>query len=150
MKNLLIAALLLALLSSCAGASQTQRRTYHEILNNVTAVAQPTYEGFVETCDAMRDAIIARDGTSWMQDRRAMDQVHEVCDRGVAGFEILRDAQMTARDFINSSATEAAVQAVLRAVESWDDLRALIPELDRLGVLMDRVPGANEHTEGGE
>ena len=123
--------LALALMTGC-GASQV--RTGHEVLNGITDAGDPTYALAVETCDAAHDAIIARAGTTYEEDRSAMDQIHEVCDGIVAGFESLRGAQITARAALDSGALGPTLAAGIReALDLWERLRRLIPQLATLG-----------------
>lgn len=124
-------ALACVLLAGC-GASQT--RTGHEVLNGITDVGDPTYALALETCDAARDAIIEREGTTYEEDRRAMDQIHEVCDGIVLGFESLRGVQVTAREALNTGQFGPTVQAGIReALVLWGQLQALVPQLASLG-----------------
>ncbi len=88
----------------------------------------------VDTCDAFRDAIVARQETTYEQDRAAMDQVHSVRDPMVAGFEALRGSQATARAALDSGLEGAVAEAISTALELWAQLRALVPELSTLGV----------------
>ena len=120
----------LSLLASGCGASP---REQHGTLNRITDVADPTYATAVETCDAARDAILARAGTTYEEDRRAMNRVHRVCDPMVASFEALRGSQLTARARIDAGADAAVVEALQHALELWAELQQMIPELDRLG-----------------
>lgn len=128
---LVVPALLCApLLIGCGGA---QQREAHEVLNAITDVADPTYQMAVDACDAARDAIIAREGTTYEDDRAAMDRVHEICDPMVLGFEALRASQVTARVAIDSGDLGAtAATAVAEALELWNRLRRLVPQLSQL------------------
>ena len=101
----------------------------HRTLNTLTDIADPTYAHAVETCDAFRDEIIAREGTTYEEDRAAMDRVHNICDRIVAGFELLRTSQLTARAAIDGGLEGAAREAVEHALGAWAELQALLPEL---------------------
>jgi hypothetical protein len=118
------------LLHGCGGSTP---REQHTALNRITAVADPTYATAVESCDAARDAIIARQGTSYEEDRRAMYEIHRVCDAMVAGFESLRGSQLTARAAIDSGADAAVAGAIREALALWAELQSMIPELDELG-----------------
>lgn len=120
-------------LAAC-GANLEQQRAGHDILNRVTDVADPTYELAVEGCDAARDAIIARTGTTYDQDRQAMDSVHEVCDPMVEGFETLRGTQLTGRAAIDSGVAGAATEGIVQAMRRWAALQELVPQLATLGV----------------
>jgi len=119
-------------LAGCGGTA-TEQRSYHEVLNGITTIADPTYEMALESCDAARDFIVGRQGTSEAEDNAAMSDIHGVCDRIVAGFELLRHGQLSARQFIDSGAIGAALEAVTRALAAWHELQALIPEIDELG-----------------
>lgn len=126
-----VLALVLFVLSGCGAA---QIRHGHEVLNTITDVGDPTYAMAVDACDAARDAIIAREGTTYEQDRAAMDQIHEVCDPIVAGFEVLRGAQITARVALDSGDFMGAAAAGIReALDLWGRLQRLIPQLATLG-----------------
>jgi len=130
-KNLLLPCLLL--LFVLPGCGPNERRVGHEVLNTVTDVADPTYQLAVDGCDAARDAIIARQGTSYAEDRSAMDQIHEVCDGIVAGFESLRGTQLTARAALDGGLAAAAATAIQQALALWGRLQALVPQIQQLG-----------------
>lgn len=116
-------------LSGCGGTPAQQ----HSRLNTLTAVADPSYELAVEACDEARDAILARTGTTYEQDRRAMDQINAVCDSIVEGFETLRGSQRTARQAIDSGAEGAAATAIAEALALWPRLQALAEDIEDLG-----------------
>lgn len=131
-KTVVILALALASslpMQACGSAQSTQ----HERLNLMTDIADPTYAMAVDTCDALRDGIITREGTTYQQDRAAMDEVQEVCDPLVAGFETLRGTQLTARATIDGGLGSAATESITQALALWARLQALIPQLSRLG-----------------
>ena len=128
---LLLLAAVLA--NNLAGCGPSQARAGHEVLNTITAVADPTYQLAVDACDASRDAILARQGTSYEADRAAMDQVHAVCDPMVVGFEALRSTQLTARAALDGGLTGAAAIAIQQALGLWEQLQALVPQLQTLG-----------------
>lgn len=129
---LLTALLCLAWLLACVlyasgcGASQAQQ---HARLNALTSIADPTYDEAVELCDRLRDLIVEREGTTYAEDRAAMDEVHAVCDPMVAGFEALRASQLTARGAIDSGLGGAGAAAVSAALELWPDALALVERL---------------------
>lgn len=117
------------LLTGCGGTAAEQ----HARLNALTQVADPTYALVVETCDEARNFILAREGSSYAEDRAAMDQVNAVCDSIVLGFESLRGSQLTARAAIDAGAEGAVLQALMAAFTLWGELQGMIPELDQLG-----------------
>jgi hypothetical protein len=118
--------------STCAGCGASPAQ-HHARLNALTTVADPTYAIAVETCDALRDAIVARTGTTYAEDRDAMDEVNEVCDAVVLGFESLRGAQLTARAAIDSGAEGAVLEAIGAALALWPQVQQLIARIDALG-----------------
>lgn len=122
--------LLALLLVGCGGAATRQG---HEALNLVTDVADPTYELAMRTCDELRDAIVAREGTTYEQDRAAMDSIHDVCDPIVTGFEALRGTQLTARAALDEGLTAAAEAAIREALALWPRLQAMVRSLQELG-----------------
>jgi hypothetical protein len=129
---LLVVALGITLAGFCGGCGATAGQN-HARLNALTTVADPTYAIAVETCDALRDAIVARTGTTYAEDRDAMDEVNEVCDAVVLGFESLRGAQLTARAAIDSGAEGAVLEAISAALALWPQVQALIARIDALG-----------------
>lgn len=131
MKQLALLAAFLAL--PMLGCGAAEQRTAHTVLNGITDVADPTYALAVDSCDAARDVIIARTGTTYAEDRSAMDSIHEICDPMVAGFEGLRAAQITARAAIDGGLTGTTLEAIRQALGLWDTLRALVPQLATLG-----------------
>jgi len=110
------------------GAAAEQHRT----LTVITDVADPTYAAAVEGCDAARDFIIAREGTTYAEDRADMDQIHAVCDSIVEGFELLRGSQITARAAIDGGLEAAAQAAIVEALAAWGRLQGLVPQIMRL------------------
>jgi hypothetical protein len=122
----------LVLASTCAGCGATAAQ-HHARLNALTTVADPTYAIAVELCDVARDAIVARTGTTYAEDRAAMDEVHAVCDAMVAGFESLRGSQLTARAAIDSGAEGAVLEAISAALALWPAVQAMIARIDALG-----------------
>jgi hypothetical protein len=122
----------IALAGTCAGCGATPRE-HHTRLNAFTAVADPTYALAVETCDALRDIVVARTGTTYAEDRAAMDEVHAVCDPMVAGFEALRGSQLTARAAIDGGAEGAVLEAITAALAAWPTVQQLIARIDALG-----------------
>jgi hypothetical protein len=129
---LLVVALGITLASTCAGCGASRGQN-HARLNALTTVADPTYAIAVETCDALRDAIVARPGTTWAEDRAAMDQVHEVCDPMIEGFEALRGSQLTARAAIDGETDASVVSALATALALWPTAQAMIARIDALG-----------------
>ena len=127
-----VLALGITLAGTCAGCGAT-RGQHHARLNALTTVADPTYAIAVEACDAARDAIVARTGTTYAEDRAAMDEIHAVCDPMVAGFEALRGSQLTARAAIDSGAEGAVLDAISAALALWPDVQRLIARIDALG-----------------
>lgn len=134
---------LMLMLIPLVGCGATPREQ-HEVLNRITLVADPTYVIAVDTCDEARNFIIAREGTTYEEDRRAFDGIHQVCDGIVEGFESLRGTQLTARAAINAGAEGAIRTAILEALALWGRLQAMIPELSTLGRAGDTA------TSGGE
>lgn len=122
-------------LSLCAGCGSTaqQRQTQHDVLNRVTDVADPTYALVLETCDAARNVIVNRPGTTYDEDTRAMDEIDDVCDGIVEGMETLRGTQRTARAAINAGAQGAILEGLQAALRLWATLQEKIPELQSLG-----------------
>lgn len=123
--------LVFALLFAGCGPSTVQQQ--HDVLNRITDVADPTYEIAVESCDAARDVIVERPGTTYQEDRAAFDAIHGVCDGIVEGFETLRGTQLTARAAIDRGAEGAILEALTHALQLWTELQALIPQLQNLG-----------------
>jgi hypothetical protein len=123
---------MMVLAGTCAGCGASAGQ-HHARLNAFTSVADPTYALAVETCDALRDAIVARPGTTYAEDRAAMDEIHAVCDPMVAGFEALRGSQLTARAAIDGGAEGAVLQAITAALAAWPDVQRLIARIDALG-----------------
>ena len=119
-------------LAGC-GSSVQEQHAAHITLNTLTEVSDPTYQLAVDSCDAARDAIVAREGTTYASDRAAMNTINDACDAIVLGFETLRGTQLTARAAIDSGLTSAAATAILEALEAWEALKALVPELATLG-----------------
>lgn len=115
------------------GCGASERRTGHQVLNGITAVADPTYQMAVDSCDAARDVIVEREGTTYEQDLAAMNRINEVCDAIVLGFESLRDGQQTAREALDSGIAGAAARLIQGALARWADLQALVPQLQTLG-----------------
>ena len=122
----------IALAGTCAGCGASAAQ-HHARLNALTTVADPTYAIAVETCDVLRDVIVARTGTTYAEDRAAMDEVHAVCDSVVAGFEALRGSQLTARAAIDSGAEGAVLEAISAALALWPTVQQLIARIDALG-----------------
>jgi hypothetical protein len=122
--------LVLMLLVAGCGGSRAQQ---HERLNMLTDVADPTYAMALEACDGSRDIIVVREGTTYEEDTLAMDAVDERCDPIVAGFEVLRGTQLTARGAIERGAQGAVREAIVFALSKWAELQALIPQLLTLG-----------------
>lgn len=116
----------------CAGCGATPRQQ-HDVLNRITDVADPTYEAAIAGCDAARDVIVDRDGTTYEEDSAAMDEINAVCDPMVLGFEALRGSQLSARAAIDSGVDAAISTAILEALRLWAQLQALVPDLDALG-----------------
>lgn len=108
------------------GATQAQQ---HRDLNTLTDVADPTYALAVETCDAARDLIVAREGSTRERDFADLDRVNEVCDAIVFGFESLRGSQLTARAAIDSGLEAATATVLSEGIAAWQRLQALIPQL---------------------
>jgi hypothetical protein len=136
LRALAIVALLLGfavLANNLVGCGPSQARAGHEVLNTITEVADPTYELAVDTCDAARDVIIARTGTTYEEDRAAMDQIHAVCDPMVFGFEALIGTQQTARAALVGGLSAAAAAAIQRGLELWGQLQELVPNILTLG-----------------
>jgi hypothetical protein len=123
----------IALAGTCAGCGATPR-DHHMRLNALTSVADPTYAIAVEVCDTMRDAINARPGTTYAQDRAAMDRVNSKCDAVVNSFELIGDAQRGARSMIDAGDGQAKViAAVAAALAMWPEVQALARDIDALG-----------------
>jgi hypothetical protein len=133
-KEVLALAVLLALGAAmyCSGCGATPAQQ-HRTLNSITNVADPTYAAAVEGCNAARDAIVAREGTTYEADRAAMDEINDVCDAIVTGFETLRGSQFTARAAIDAGAEGAIASAITEALALWARLQAMVPELQTLG-----------------
>lgn len=121
-----------AIASSSAGCGAS-RQHQHDVLNRITDVADPTYALVVETCDVLRDGIVARQGTTWDEDTAAMDRVDAVCDPIVTGMETLRGTQLTVRAAIDAGAEGAILEGLSAALRLWRDLQALVPQLRDLG-----------------
>lgn len=122
---------LLVLANNLVGCSSAQQQ--HTTLNTITDIADPTYRQVVDTCDDMRDAIVAREGTTRAQDERAMSRINAVCDAIILSFEALRTSQLTARAYIDSGLEAAAAQAIQEGLQSWNLLRGMIDQLQDLG-----------------
>jgi hypothetical protein len=122
----------IALAGQCAGCGATAGQ-HHARLNALTTVADPTYAIAVETCDALRDGIVLRSGTTYAEDRAAMDEIHAVCDPMVAGFEALRGSQLTARAAIDGGAEGAVLEAISAALALWPTVQQMIARIDALG-----------------
>jgi len=122
--------LVLALSAATQGCGTTA--TQHRTLTVITDVADPTYAAAVQGCDVARDHVIAREGTTYAEDRADMDAVHLVCDSIVEGFELLRGSQLTARAAIDAGLSGAAQAAVVEALAAWGRLQGLVPRLMRL------------------
>jgi hypothetical protein len=122
----------LVLAGQCAGCGATPR-DHHARLNAMTSVADPTYAIAVETCDALRDIVIARTGTTYAEDRAAMDEIHAVCDLVIQGFETLRSSQLSARAAIDSGLPGAVEAVVAEALAQWPHLMEMVNNIDRLG-----------------
>jgi hypothetical protein len=116
----------------CVGCGAS-RQTQHDVLNRVTDVADPTYAIVLETCDAARNVIVERTGTTYEDDTRAMDETDEVCDGLVEGMETLRGTQLTVRAAIDAGAEGAILEGLQHALELWRLLQEKIPELQTLG-----------------
>jgi hypothetical protein len=129
---LLVVALGITLAGFCGGCGATAGQN-HARLNALTTVADPTYAIAVETCDVLRDVIVARQGTTYAEDRAAMDEVHAVCDPMIAAMEALRGSQLTARAAIDSGAEGAVLAAITAALALWPQVQALIARIDALG-----------------
>lgn len=121
------------LINNLVGCGAAEQRTAHTALNAITDIADPTYQLAVDSCDAARDVIIERGGTTYAEDRAAMDQIHAVCDPMIIGFESLRSVQITARAAIDSGLPGAAAAAIQEALALWNTLRALVPQIEQLG-----------------
>lgn len=115
------------------GCSPSQARAGHEVLNTVTEVADPTYQLAVDGCDAARDVIVERQGTTREEDFAAMGQINDLCDGIVLGFETLIGTQRTARAALDGGLIPAAAQAIQQALGLWEQLQALVPQLATLG-----------------
>ena len=124
---LVLALALSAAAQGCGGGAQQ-----HRTLTVITDVADPTYAAAVQGCDVARDHVIAREGTTYAEDRADMDAVHLVCDSIVEGFELLRGSQLTARAAIDAGLSGAAQAAVVEALAAWGRLQGLVPRLMRL------------------
>jgi hypothetical protein len=122
----------LLLAGTCAGCGATAGQ-HHARLNALTSVADPTYAIAIETCDALRDIVVARPGTTYAEDRIAMDEIHGVCDEVVLGFEALRGSQLTARAAIDGGAEGAVLEAISAALALWPTVQQLIARIDALG-----------------
>jgi hypothetical protein len=125
-------ALLLLLLVGC-GATAQQRQTQHDVLDRVTDVADPTYAIVLGSCDAARNVIVNRPGTTFDEDTRALNEIDDVCDGIVEGMETLRGTQLTARAAITAGAQGAILEGLQAALRLWATLQAKIPELQTLG-----------------
>jgi hypothetical protein len=117
----------------CAGCGGVPPQRQHDVLNRVTDVADPTYAVVLETCDAARNAIVERGGTTYEEDTAAMDEIDRVCDPIVAGMESLRGTQRTVRAAIDAGAEGAILEGLQHALELWRLLQEKIPELQTLG-----------------
>ena len=126
---LLLTAIAALYCTGCGGTPAQQHRT----LNSITSVADPSYVVALEGCNAARDAIVEREGTTYEADRAAMDEINDVCDAIVTGFETLRGTQLTARAAIDAGASAAVAQAITEALALWARLQAMVPELATLG-----------------
>jgi hypothetical protein len=113
----------------CGATPQEQ----HAALNVITDVADPTYEIAMEGCDAYRNAIVAREGTTLEEDEAAMAEVDRICDAVVVGFEALRGTQLTARSAIDAGASGVAAEAISAGLGAWMELQELVPQLQELG-----------------
>lgn len=125
---LLVLVLALSAASHGCGGGARQHRT----LTVITDVADPTYAAALAGCDAARDHIVAREGTTYAEDRTDMDAVHLVCDSIVEGFELLRGSQLTARAAIDAGLSGAAQALIVEALAAWGRLQGLVPRLMRL------------------
>ena len=121
------------LANNLAGCGASEKHAAHVVLNGITDIADPTYQLAVDTCDAVRDVIIAREGTTYAEDRAAMDRVHGICDPMIVGFESLRSTQITARAAIDGGLSGVAAAGIREALALWNTLRALVPQIQQLG-----------------
>lgn len=113
------------LLAGC-GATAAQQ---HRDLNTLTDIADPTYESALQACDAARDLVVAREGSTREQDFRDMGRINEVCDAIVFGFESLRGSQLTARAAIDNGVPAATATVLQEGIAAWQRLQAMVPEL---------------------
>lgn len=123
----------LTLASTCAGCGASPAQ-HHARLNAMTDVADPTYAIAVELCDTMRDAVVARPGTTYAQDRAAFDRIHGACDPMIEGFEALRGSQLTARAAVEDDPDGAVAQAILTALAAWPQVQRTARAIDTLGM----------------
>ena len=127
---IVLAIALTTALLTCAGCGPAAQQ--HRTLNLVTDIADPTYDAALDGCDAARDFIVARQGSTEAQDVSDMQAINDVCDTVVDGFEVLRGTQITARAYIDNGLEGAATEAVRQALAAWADLQALVPRIQRL------------------
>ena len=127
---IVLAIALTTALLTCAGCGPAAQQ--HRTLNLVTDIADPTYEAALAGCDAARDYIVARQGTSEAEDTADMARVNGFCDTIVEGFEALRGGQVTARAYIDNGLEGAATEAVREALAAWGELQELVPRIQRL------------------
>jgi hypothetical protein len=124
----ILALLAIALLSACGSAAQQ-----HRALNALAETADPSYELAITACDEAEGVIIARAGTTYEQDRQAIDEIRVTCDRIFGAFDTLRLAHRSARAAVDGGASALIDEALRSLAEAWSAAQRVLPELAGLG-----------------
>ena len=110
-------------LAACGGGiSEGRAEGMHDVLNVVTDVVDPLYEGAVGTCDATEGYVIQA-AESRQEAESDIAEIRGICDRIFAGFESVRAAQRAARSAVD--ALRADVSSNERFVSAITAVQAL-------------------------
>jgi hypothetical protein len=108
----------------CGGAAQQ-----HSALNVLAQTADPSYELSVTACDEAEATVIARDGTTYEEDRESIAAIRSVCDRIFGAFETVRLAHRAARAAVDGGASALLDEAMRSLADAWAAAQRLLPEI---------------------
>ena len=111
----------------CVRAETVRDRT-HELLNQVTDIADPAYALSVVACDGREGVVIHDPELTKVEKWARVESIRAKCDQVFAAFDVLRRAQIGARKAVDAaeagrSKWKAALAAAREATAAWRKAR---------------------------